>query len=90
MKKVLLAIVLIALLIVSCKTASPVRELPEFSPVIPTRPTLTVTEDDLTPRAADDIRALIVYATELEIYGAGWREFYTELAADVAAKAGEK
>ena len=90
MKKILIFIMLFALLIVSCKTASPVRELPEFSPVIPERPTLTVTEDDLTPQAAEDIRSLIVYALELEAYGAGWREFYENLAADVAAKAGTK
>ena len=89
MKKVLLAIVLTALLIVSCKTASPVRELPEFAPVIPERPTLREMSD-ASEDAEYNIRNLIIYATQLEMYGQGWREFYADLAANVAAKAGEK
>ena len=87
MKKALLAIVLVALLIVSCKTADPVRELPSFSPVIPERPVLREMSD-ASEDAEYNIRHLIIYANELEAYGQGWREFYENLAASVAAKDG--
>ena len=87
MRKVLLVIITVALLLVSCKTALPVRELPEFAPVIPTRPVLREMSD-ASEDAEYNIRNLIIYATELEIYGAGWREFYENLAASVAVKDG--
>ena len=87
MKKALLAIVLISLLLVSCKTVDPVRELPSFDPVIPERPVLREMSD-ASEDAEYNIRNLIIYATQLEVYGQGWREFYSDLTASVAVKDG--
>lgn len=82
MKRIVLlaAAIIAAFFIVSCKTAT--FELPEFAPVIPTRPKLRAVSD-LSVEAEENIRNLVIYALELEAYSAGWREFYDSLKSEL-------
>lgn len=76
---VLVALVLIVLLTSCSHTVYISPDLPEYSPLLPSRPVLKTTEGDVPVEATSNLIEMMGYAQRLEIVCKGWESFYEGL-----------
>lgn len=72
-------ILILILLLTSCKTVYISPTLPSYESIRPERPILENVNEEVPIGAIRNTAKLMSYAEQMETYADGWEEFYTEL-----------
>lgn len=80
MKRLIPLVVLTVALLTSCTHTVYINpDLPEYNPILPSRPVLRTTDADVPTEATNNLIDMIGYAQRLEIVCSGWESFYEGL-----------